>query len=148
MVPACTILVLAAAPNRLCEAAYDSTSCPVAVSQVPAPMVSISSQDMSASAGRPSRRAAIVPAVKARASQVADQATTRKQRPCWRSPWSSTMAASKRKVATIEVTAITPSQTLKVPISAGVHRRVRSGATSIGNACAPVAPARTVMTFL
>ena len=82
------------------------------------------------------------------AQAVADQATTLKQRPCWRSAWSSTMAASKRKVATIEVTATTPSQTLKVPISAGVHRRVRRGATSIGNACAPVAPARTVMTFL
>ncbi len=57
------------------------------------------------------------------------------------------MAASKRRVAATEVTSITPSQTLKAPISAGVHMRVSSGAASSGRSWAPVAPASTVSTF-
>ena len=57
------------------------------------------------------------------------------------------MAASKRRVATMEATAITPSQTLKAPMSEGVHMRVSRGATSNGSACAAVAPARTVLKF-
>lgn len=57
------------------------------------------------------------------------------------------MAASKRIVAAIDAIAITPSQMLKAPMSAGVHSRVSNGAASSGRACAPVAPTMTVATL-
>jgi hypothetical protein len=57
------------------------------------------------------------------------------------------MAVSMRRVAPTADTEITPSQTLKAPISAGVHMRVSIGDTSSGKACALIAPASTIPTF-
>ncbi len=71
MVADCSTFAFAALTNRLCEAAYASVVCMVAVSQVPAPTVSSSNQDMARSTGRPSACPASMRRVSTSASTVA-----------------------------------------------------------------------------
>lgn len=55
------------------------------------------------------------------------------------------MAASSRNVATVDAMEVTPSQTVNAPRSAGVHKRVMSGAMSKGSAWAATVPVSTVV---
>jgi hypothetical protein len=82
------------------------------------------------------------------ANQVEQYATTSKQVRCSRLSWSRIIAASSLSVATVEAIEVTPSHTVNAPRSAGVHKRVMSGATSSGSACAATVPVKTVVACL